>query len=368
MNQSTQVYFFCCPDGIPGSKKTVYQHTIVCLAEGLKALGIPFYADRNFWRTSPNYNKYLFNFDPYVTPDDCSVVVLHNAWFTACNEMPLNLFHSQRRYTTVFFESEADSKYGFQAEFRNFDFIFRTHYNCRFRYPANYRPWAFGLTNRILQSTKPSLAYSDRKPCMLVNFRLWHPIREYLEQNFLPLVHPILPADKSVDLYQNAPKDDPYAYLAWLQTDRRHYPQYYQRLRESKACACFGGVLINPWPSNAFGPSTLHDRLLNKLLSFFDTRPRRLMNWESWRMWEAIASGCVAFHLDLDKYGATLPVMPTNWRHYVGVDLENLQAAADRLIHQPTVLETISVEGRKWALKYYSPIPTALRFLETIQK
>lgn len=368
MTKSTKVFFYCCPSGEPGSRKTVYQHTLVCLAEGLEALGIPFYANRNFWRLKPGHDEYLFKYDPHISPDDCSVVVLHNAWFTAGKELPANLFHSSRRYSTVYFESEADSSYGFQSEFNKFDFIFRTHFNHRFKYPSNYYPWAFGLTNRILSAVEHSSMFSDRKLGMLVNFRLGHPIRNYVEQNFLPLIKPVLSIDKSTDSLQEVPIDDPYVHLQWYQTDRRHYPQYYQRLREAKACACFGGLLINPWPLDAFGPSTIQDQLINKALNIFDKKPRRLMNWESWRFWEAMASGCVAFHLDFDKYGATLPVMPINWQHYIGVDLDNFEATAKRLIDEPKLLEIISTEGKKWALEHYSPVPTAIRFLETIQK
>jgi len=58
--------------------------------------------------------------------------------------------------------------------------------------------------------------------------------------------------------------------------------------------------------------------------------------------------------------------MPENWRHYVGIDLDNMQDTVDRIADDPGILEKISAEGRQWAIENYSPVPTALRFLEML--
>jgi hypothetical protein len=77
-------------------------------------------------------------------------------------------------------------------------------------------------------------------------------------------------------------------------------------------------------------------------------------------------AGCVTFHVDFDKYGIQLPVMPQNWRHYIGIDLDNIHDTVDRITDKPEILETISKEGRQWAIENYAPVPTALRFLEML--
>jgi hypothetical protein len=364
-NFKGSIFFYCCPSGAPNSPKTVYQHPLVCLAEGLQSLGVPFYSNRDFWQILPDREEYLFKHDPKIAPDDCSIVILHTAWFTAGHPMPEGLFHSKRKYLTVYIESEADAKHAWQPEFRQFDFIFRAHYNRKFRYPKNFHPWAFGLSNRMLHELKVLPNFAERKPCLLVNFRLGHPLRNHIRKNFFPLLQQVLSIDDSVES-TDAPPAEPYAHLHWVQTDRRHYPSYYKRLRESVACACFGGLFINPWPPDAFGPVKLHDRIINRLLKAGNSGPQRIMNWESWRFWEAMAAGCVVFHVDLDKYGAHLPTMPVNWQHYIGVNLDNMQAVVDRIAEDPEILARISAAGRQWALQHYSPAPTALRFLETV--
>jgi hypothetical protein len=88
--------------------------------------------------------------------------------------------------------------------------------------------------------------------------------------------------------------------------------------------------------------------------------------WDSWRFWESLAAGCVTFHIDFDKYGAVLPVMPKNGQHYIGIDLDKLEDIVRRIATNPEILERISISGRQWAMENYGPIPTAVRFLNRI--
>jgi len=360
-----KVFFYCCPTET--SENAAYQAAIVALAEGFKELGIPCYSNIDYWKIHANKDEYLCQYDPAVQPDDCTIVVIDGIWFTFGNTFPENLFHSERKYVTVYLEQSAGGKYGWEPEFRQFDFIFRSHYNCEFQYPSNFYPWAFGLTNRIIQETQKIPDFSEREDNLLVNFRIKHPLREFIIANFLPLINSTLKVDSSTDGFDAIPTD-PYHHLQWEQTGMRHYPNYYARMKKAIACACFGGLFINPWPRDKFGPTNFGDRLLNRFLKNLNLGSKRLMNWESSRFWESLASGCVTFHVDLAKYGASLPIMPENWRHYVGVDLENMEMTIARLLEEPNLLETISVEGREWALKHYSPVPTAIRFLETIRE
>ena len=360
-----KVFFYCCPT--VSLEKTPVQWGMICLAEGLKSLGVSFYSDRNCWKISPDAEEYLFNHDPDVTPDDCAIVVIDGDWCNLGNSLPKDLFKKNRNYITVYLELFSDAKSAWKEEFRQFDFIFRAHYNLKFKYPSNFYPWAFGIPNRVLKATSSIPGFSKRDRKLLVNFRIGHPLRTYVSDNFLPLIQDVLPIDDSVDSF-DTPPSEAYDYLQWMQTGKRHYPSYYKRLTNSTACACFGGLFINPWPLDAFGPKKLIDRVINKTMLTFDLGTGRILNWESMRFWESLAAGCVPFHVDLEKYGAFVPVMPENWRHYVGVDLDNLQETVDRIASEPEILDRISVEGREWALEHYSPEPVALRFLETVLK
>ncbi|NJP10532.1 MAG: glycosyltransferase family 1 protein [Leptolyngbyaceae cyanobacterium RU_5_1] len=358
-----KVFFYCCPPGSPENQ--AYQHPMICLAEGFRELGIEFYADRNYWRISPATDEYLFQFNPDVTPDDCAIVIMDTEWFTNGRPFPEGLFKRDRRYITAYFGLH-ELMHSMQPEFRQFDFIFRGYYNQRFKYPANIRPWAFGLTERILRETKEIPDFSTRQKNLIVNFRHSkkhiHSVRKTVEKEFLPAIRPILSIDDAID-HVDAYSSDPYHHLQWVQTGKRHYPGYYKRLRESVACACFGGFFVPPVSRDQ---RSVLSRTLKRLLGQLGLKAGTVLQWDSWRFWEALAAGCVAFHIDLEKYGCLLPEMPENWRHYVGIDLNNVQAAIARLMDEPELLETISVAGRQWALEHYSPVPTALRFLETV--
>jgi len=360
-----KIYFYCDPrEGIPLGDK--YQHLLICLAEGLQLLKIELFANVNYWQSSPTTSNYLFQHHPDITPDDCSIVVLMNSWYNGNLQLPENLFHPHRQYITVYLDAEdSDKTYIQRPEFRKFDFIFRTHFNGKLKYGENFYPWAFGLSDRIIQELQEVPEFETRKPQILVNFRHWksgHPVRSMACSQLIPRVEQILAVNNSVDSIDDAPQTG-YHHFHWLQTGGRHYPSYYKRLQESVACTCFGGFFVPNWTQN---PSNLISRIIKQANTKLKLRTNRIVQWDSWRFWESLAAGCATFHVDFDKYGISLPVMPENWHHYIGIDLDNIPAAVDRIIAQPEILKTIADEGRLWALKHYAPLPTALRFLEII--
>jgi hypothetical protein len=360
-----KIYFYCDPrQGIPPGEQ--YQHLLICLAEGLQLLDIKFFANVNYWRNSPEQTDYLFQHDPLITADDCSVVVLTNVWYHAHLALPENLFHPRRQYVTVYLDAEDDDKtYSLRPEFRQFDLILRTHFNGKFNYGQNFHPWAFGLSSRILTELKEIPEFESKKSQIIVNFRHWktgHPVRNTSCSQLIPQIEKTLAVNNHVDSIAPPPQAG-YHYFHWLQTGGRHYPNYYKRLSESVACTCFGGFFVPPWPND---PSNLINRLVKQVGMRLKLKTNRIVQWDSWRFWESLAAGCATFHVDFDKYGISLPVMPENWRHYIGVDLDNIPATVDRIAAQPEILKNISQEGRLWALKYYSPSSTALRFLAQI--
>src|ERR1017187_6686322 len=75
--KSPRIYFYCC-DEIDN-----HQDDIVQIAEGLEDLGIPFYANTNYWLKSTKPGDYLFKATPEVVPSDCDIVVLPFSWWGA---------------------------------------------------------------------------------------------------------------------------------------------------------------------------------------------------------------------------------------------------------------------------------------------
>ena len=356
------VFFYVCEQS--------FSHLSICLAEGFKELGIPFYSNINYWKLSEHPDKYLFEHNPDITPDDCSIVVLDTKWLHSKGDFPENFFHPGRQYITVYLD-EMDGLTIWNPPLEQFDLRLRTHYNQRSKHPENCVSWVFGLSNRIIEQTQDYPQFQERQSSIIFNFRVeqdqiittrsWfkfeagfsflnsgllvfeNPVRRISKQQILPLFQGIFNIDDRIDQFDQPPSDSYHA-LQWEQTGKRHHPQYYKRLKESVACAGFAGCVI-PWSNSG-----------ESLVEW----------WDSWRFWESLAAGCVTFHVDFDKYAIDLPVMPENWRHYIGIDLDNPQATVDRIINEPQILEKISTEGRQWAIEHYSPVPTALRFLEIV--
>jgi hypothetical protein len=187
-------------------------------------------------------------------------------------------------------------------------------------------------------------------------------VRNISSSLLITQINKIMSINNTVDNRANYSRE-PYHYLQWQQTGGRHYPSYYNRLKKSLACACFGGFFLPFWAKNS---GSLINRYSQTLMGKMMLKSNTIVQWDSWRLWESLVAGCTTFHLDFTKYGVSLPVMPENWRHYIGIDLDNVQAAVDRIADEPEILEKIAKEGREWAIANYSPVPTALRFLETI--
>jgi hypothetical protein len=66
------IFFYYC--------ENQFSHLSICLAEGLKELGIPCYSNINYWRISDQSEETLFCHHPDIHPDDCSIVVMDNEW------------------------------------------------------------------------------------------------------------------------------------------------------------------------------------------------------------------------------------------------------------------------------------------------
>jgi hypothetical protein len=348
-----------------------FQDLIVNLAEGFQDLGIQFYSSNDYWKLSPDSDRYLLESQPTIDHADCDIVVLERQWFEENGSLPKDLFSPSRKYITVYLDcADGVRTFSWLPEFRNFDFIFKPHHNKNIKLPENVHPWAFGLSSRVLSELKDNIPFADRKKCLLVNFRhrkFSHSLRIFTEKFVIPKIHELLPIDSSVDDL-SLPPQEPYHHLRWTQTGRRHYPNYYKRLINSTACSCFGGYFLAPSFTDSNPRISYYSLKLLRALSEIGWKNNKIGQWDSWRFWESLAAGCATFHVDFEKYGFQLPVMPKNWEHYIGIDLDNIQEAVERISARPEILEEIADRGRIWALENYSPQAVALRFMDTISR
>lgn len=371
-----KVYFYC------REEIENLQEDVIALAEGLAELNIPFYANCNYWRQSTKPDDYLFRHDPNVRPDDCDIVVVSYTWptwtkpkvFEAVERpLPHGLFKTGRNYFTVYMDSHDGYRtVSWKPEYRQFDLILRSKMNRRAWHPDNMRPWALALTNRVIDATANVAPFASRRHVLLVNYGASHPYphgtRELAHARFDKKIERLIPLDRTKDDLSIEP-DESYDALMWRQTGFRFSRSYYDRLKASQAVACFCGDMIPPMPFRGAerylvgGNRAKIRRAFFDALSVMDPRPLRSVQWDSFRFWEALAGGCAAFNVDLEHYGVTLPVMPENWKHYLGVDFARVDRFIARLREEPATLDRIAENGRRWALEHYSPRAAALRLL-----
>lgn len=373
-----RVYFYCCPEA------DNLQDDIIILAEGLQALGVPYYASDNSWLRSATPGDYLFKATPDVRPDDCDIVVIPYTWFNWVRlnqpvirrEFPAGLFKAGRRYQTVYMDTNDGLRtVSWEPAFRQFDLILRTKFNRRAWAPANLRPWVLGLSNRMLRMTAGAAPFAARRPAVLVNFGASHHYPHTARLRAQAVFEPVLRSWLAVDATRDdltVPPADPYDRLMWEQTNHRHSRSYYERLKQTQACACFCGDLIPPMPWRNPGQYLVGGNKARlkfaafRALSRLDPRPDRIVQWDSWRFWEALAAGCLTFNLDLERYGAQLPVMPEKDRHYLGVNLESPATVRERWHDDAAGLARIAAAGQAWAWEHYTPAPMAARLLRQL--
>lgn len=362
-----KVYFFVHPHA--PAAQSAYEHGIIALAEGFAECGVEFYGNINYWESVPGSQRYLITRDDSISYSDCDVVIFSSEIYNhkRLDLLPKELFQSRRNYKLIFIDSSdiilEEKKYitpGQYPELRKVDLVLKSHFCSKHSYPNNFSPWQFGLTNRMIGALSPR-PFKDRSHSVLVNYRSKHQLRDLAENRFMQTVYSIYEKDDvSDDLNENHQSLQDQHY--WMLTGRRHYQSYYRRLGGSKVCAVFGGFLQTKISERA----TLSHRLIRKLDSHINfLKYDRLLQFDSWRFWESLASGCLTIHADIDKYGVLLPEMPVNGEHYFGVDFSDLHASRNNFL-QSDRHESIAINGRNWVIQNYSPEAVARRFLKMI--
>ena len=199
---------------------------------------------------------------------------------------------------------------------------------------------AFGLSKGLITATEKRLV--RRKRTALRNFRatLNQSVRALLDISYVPALAKQLPIDRSAL--------SPGAYL--------------EAMMESAVCLAYGGDFYSPIAGNPW--FARNDPALAKAHSFEHLSAEGVvMRWDSFRLWESFAAGCVTVHLDFAKYGFALPIKPEAWVHYAPIDLDDIKGSMEQLLDRENEWPDIAERGRAWAIAHYAPKPTAARVL-----
>jgi len=352
-----------------------YYHDYSCIAEGLKELGVECYGNMNMCQIDLD-GHYLINYDKQFDEKDADMVFFHNKQYqngvSMTNELISSITSVPNRKYKVFFIDSADGLItpGFYKVARKCDVVLKCHYNRKYAYPSNFMPWQFGLSNRIINAVHP-VDFEKRRNQIIVNFRAKHQLRDYVNSLLKPVIEPYYEWNDESDDFSTKEGMSDLDKLYWKQSGARHYPQYYDKLSNTKLCACYGGVFALPW-GNCNKYTARIARNINDVIRI--SKWDRVRQWDSWRLWEAWAAECCVIHIDLEKYGCTMPVAPENGVDYIGLDMDSVKphdnkkllALIESLFSDENRLKEIAANGRKFVLENYSPKVIAERLLRLL--
>jgi len=340
-----------------------YQHALVALAEGCRELGLSFCGNIDYW-FEPERNDYLIRKDIHQTAAeihvyDASYFMLHPEGIDQVDFQKINVLTDLMDGFNTFCTDPRFSK---------FDLILKTHYSKNFKYPKNVRPWAFGLSQRILDQISRSLQVPIGKN-ILVNYRVPHDIRARAVAELVPVLETNYKIVNQVNAF-SVPPDGQEDKHYWEQSGRRHYPEFYASLNSSSFTFCFGG-------SVHFRPLTLN--FVSKILRQYPIIKYKIglsnlsscaiiYQYDSWRLWECLASNSVPLHMDFGMYDWVLPEMPVEGVHYIGVGDSFKRTGESILRLNSGQIRKIAGEGRAWVLEHYSPKPTASRLFKFLSE
>jgi len=328
--------------------KTVYlyavggplTHNAGCLAEGLMELGVPVKLSTSQVTSRPVSM-------PLKGVDLTSMVSEPFAGFAG---YIIDISHTNQFAP---FEGIADKPLAYlnQSDVATFgripdgQLLFAAHENAFLSKGGLRQPVAFGLSRGLIGATEQRPAFSSRKRAALRNFRatLSQSLRALLDISYVPALARHMPVESG--------NLGPQAYV--------------DALLNTSVCLAYGGDLYSPIMGNAWFAK--NDPKLADVHNFARLdAPAVILRWDSFRLWESFAAGCLTVHLDFEKYGFALPVKPTPWVHYVPIDLDDIAGSADAMLEREKDWPAIAAQGRAWAMEHYAPKPTATRVLSKI--
>ena len=316
------VYFFVHP----GPFDPEYRHyALHALAQGLRRAGVTLYS---------NFHAEGFTFSPFRVSEDRTVV------------FSLTHLESWNQYAQAIAQYKGRKFLLCMADFANQivppdgSLGLMAHASTALLTDGPRVPWAFGLTDERIACCPDPGDFESRRPVLLRDFRpsAAQGVRLALDLSLLPHLAGHFTIDRELDA------------------------AHFGRLHDCQACLAYGGDFAENILRSHFYAQ--QPELREHLSRWRFVQEPAICRWDSWRFWESLVCGTLTIHIDLDKYGCQLPVMPKPWVHYIPVDLAEPKQTVDRMMEERANWAEIARCGREWALRHYSPDAVARRFLE----
>ena len=353
-----------------------YFHEMIALAEGFEQLGYKIIGNCNYWFV-PSQNKFLIQEDLEADFDlaiydyryaQSFAHLLFRKGFPNFDRSKKHILIDRNDWHSPFWLQ--DKRY-----LDVFDVIAAGNLYENFSYPEKIKPWAIGLTNRIIHAI--DTFYNEdkiRKMIIGYNFRVEHNMRGFLLKKILnqELKYKLCTCFTK-ETEKSTFGDDS---LFYQKTTKRHSLSYYNQLTESMCFLTFGGYYeMKPC---YYEPYTFFQKFKRKPFywSYKSNKKRGkdfsnqvfIFQHDSFRFWEVLYSGSVAINIDLDYWKFKLPIKPETKKQYLGIS-SICGVGFDKMMNELSEMElkNIGKEGRHWVHTHYSPEAQARRVLTYIE-
>lgn len=313
-------YFLLNP--YQGPTKANYQHSCIVLAEGFKALGVQIGANIDYYPDSSGV--YLFNkHEP--TDEDCTITSSPETFKTECTR------------ATKLVVLDTKDEWARQPSLEFLSIAHRYFMSSCSGPNEKIRPFCFAASNRMLSVTdRQPLPWSERSNKIVWAHRVDnHYLRNVIKEYY---IRKRIFIESYLDNFEAPPTE---ALHEWNHTGRRHSPAYFNFLRQHKYIDAHGG---------------------------YPTRQRnRIVQWDSWKVWEGLLSGCLVITADLDYYNIILPYRLVPYVHYIPIRYDQIQESYDKLFAlSEEDKERIALAGYFFARTHFSPTFMAKYFIENL--
>ncbi len=359
-----------------------YQHCSVALAEGLVELGIEFYGNDNYWYINEE-ERFLIQ---KAKDSFKETISIYTPDYFYHNKKIFEHFNKDDSKFNILIYESLSSAYRLLGKkhnqlfkmwndpfFKKFDIVLKCHYTDKIKYPSNFYPWSFGVTNRLINT----INYEDitnKKNQICSNFRHPHNLRKKALSELNPLLSQKYEICDIVSSSLNDKKDfNDNNFSYWAQSYHRHDSEYFKLISNSLFSYCFGGIIelkpVNENHKQYLGKLFL---LLSRTLRYFnlsDASCYYIYQYDNFRFWESLLAGTVSLHMNFDDWGFRFPINPIDKKHYLGIrGLDFYNSGQDLLNLSFSEIKNISEESRNWTLQNYSPKAVANRLLGMIDK
>ncbi|MGZ3866105.1 MAG: hypothetical protein ACXVNR_06710, partial [Bacteroidia bacterium] len=304
MTSPKKIKFFVTPVYPYGNDH--YYHEIIAAAEGFKELGYTVVGNADYWFI-PEENKFLI---PYEEGNDFDIAIYDYRYVTSFAHLLFRKgypnFDKRKKHILIDRNDWISPIWINNQHYDIFDLIFAGNLYTTEKYASNIRPWAIGLTNRIMNSIDRFYNEKQKKEFAIgYNFRISHNMRSLVYEGIKENVKkiPLKPCFTEKEFTEEWTEADKFYSKT---TINRHFPPYFNIINSIDVFMAFGGY--HEYKPLAYQPYDFWTKLKRKPYFYYgkflkalkktETPALFVFQTDNFRFWEILYSASCPINLN----------------------------------------------------------------------